>query len=194
MELVHLLCAVLVAIPMLYMSKATLTYLIDPLSLRKYPSPGVFAAATPFWLLKEQWMQQRSRNTHHQHQKLGDVIRIAPNLLMFNIPEAVTDIYGHQAARKLVKDEFYDRQAGDEHDTVNVRDHSDHAQRRKYLSNSFALKTVTDMEPVIRENFQRLLDHIDHNIISHESSRSGILDIRKWLGILILELSKAVSS
>jgi benzoate 4-monooxygenase len=176
------------------MSKATLTYILDPLSLRKYPSPGFLAAATPFWVLKEQWMQQRSRNTHYQHQKLGDVIRIAPNLLMFNIPEAVTDIYGHQAARKLVKDEFYDRQAGDEHDTVNVRDHSDHAQRRKYLSNSFALKTVTDMEPVIRDNFQRLLDHIDHSIISDESSRSGILDIRRWLGIPLMKLINVASS
>lgn len=158
--------------------KPLLHYLLDPLNLRKYPAPSFLAATTHFWILKETWLQRRSRSIHRQHEGLGDVIRIAPSLLIFNIPEAVPDIYGHAAARKLVKDTFYDKIAGDERDIVNVIDHGDHSRRRKYLSNSFALKTVTDMEPVIRQNLQRLIDYLDE--IATQSITSQKLDIRRW--------------
>ncbi|KAF5695077.1 cytochrome P450 monooxygenase [Fusarium denticulatum] len=75
-----------------------LHHLPDPLDLRKYPAPS-FLAATHSWILKETWLQRRSRSIHRQHEKLGDVIRIAPSLIIFNIPEAVPDIYGHAAAQ-----------------------------------------------------------------------------------------------
>ncbi|KAM0559916.1 hypothetical protein ACHAPJ_003866 [Fusarium lateritium] len=176
-----LTCLVLVAVPALLVLKTLLTYLLDPLGLKKYPAPSFLAATTQFWVLKETWLQRRSRSIHAQHQKLGNVIRIAPSLVVFNIPEAVPDIYGHAAARKLIKDTFYDKIAGHERDIVNVVDHGDHAQRRKYLSNSFALKTVTDMEPVIRENFQRLLNHVDTVVLSPDKTSPGAtFDIRRW--------------
>ncbi|KAF4964571.1 hypothetical protein FSARC_7530 [Fusarium sarcochroum] len=176
-----LACFVLVVVPAFLVLKTLLTYLFDPLDLKKYPAPSFLAATTQFWVLKETWLQRRSRSIHAQHKKLGNVVRIAPSLVVFNIPEAVPDIYGHAAARKLIKDTFYDKIAGDERDIVNVIDHGDHAQRRKYLSNSFALKTVTDMEPVIRKNFQRLLIHIDTVVLSPDkTSPSAILDIRRW--------------
>ncbi|KAI1021008.1 hypothetical protein LB503_010190 [Fusarium chuoi] len=162
--------------------KPLLHYLLDPLDLRKYPVPSFLAATSHFWILKETWLQRRSRSIHRQHERLGDVIRIAPSLLIFNIPEAVTDIYGHAAARKLVKDTFYDKIAGDERDIVNVINHGDHSRRRKYLSNSFALKTVTDMEPVIRQNLQRLIDYLDE--ITTQSITSQTFDIRRWVQLL----------
>ncbi|KAF5536523.1 benzoate 4-monooxygenase cytochrome P450 [Fusarium napiforme] len=163
-----------------------LHYLLDPLDLRKYPAPSFFAATTQWWILKETWLQRRSRSIHDQHERLGDVIRIAPSLVIFNIPEAVPDIYGHAAARKLVKDAFYDKIADEERDIVNVIDHGDHSQRRKYLSNSFALKTVTDMEPVIRQNFQRLLGYLDE--ISTQYTTSQMLDIRRWFNYFTLDV------
>jgi benzoate 4-monooxygenase len=155
-----------------------LHYLLDPLDSRKYPAPSFLAATAQWWILKETWLQRRSRSIHDQHERLGDVIRIAPSLVIFNVPEAVPDIYGHAAARKLVKDTFYDKIAGEERDIVNVIDHGDHSQRRKYISNSFALKTVTDMEPVIRQNFQTMLDYLDE--IATQDTASQTLDIRRW--------------
>jgi benzoate 4-monooxygenase len=177
-ELAFLIPLTLVAFLVL---KPLLYYLLDPLDLRKYPAPSFLAATTHFWILKETWLQRRSRSIHRQHERLGDVIRIAPSLIIFNIPEAVPDIYGHAAARKLVKDTFYDKTSGEERDIVNVIDHGDHSQRRKYLSNSFALKTVTDMEPVIGQNFQRLLDHLDGVADQSTNIPSGqTIDIRRW--------------
>ncbi|KAF5721613.1 cytochrome P450 monooxygenase [Fusarium globosum] len=166
--------------------KPLLHYLLDPLDLRKYPVPSFLAATTHFWILKETWLQRRSRSIHRQHERLGDVIRVAPSLLIFNIPEAVPDIYGHAAARKLVKDTFYDKIAADERDIVNVIDHGDHSRRRKYLANSFALKTVTDMEPAIRQNLQRLIDYLDE--ITTQSITSQTLDIRQWFNYFTLDV------
>ncbi|KAF5608707.1 benzoate 4-monooxygenase cytochrome P450 [Fusarium pseudoanthophilum] len=163
-----------------------LHYLLDPLDLRKYPASSFLAATSQWWILKETWLQRRSRSIHRQHEKLGDVIRIAPSLIIFNIPEAVSDIYGHAAARNLVKDSFYDKIAGEERDIVNVIDHGDHSQRRKYLSNSFALKTVTDMEPVIRQNFRRMLDYLDE--IANPYTAIQTLDIRRWFNYFTLDV------
>ncbi|KAF9774148.1 hypothetical protein IL306_007898 [Fusarium sp. DS 682] len=177
---------VLVALLAYLILKPFLNYLLDPLDLKKYPAPSFLAATTQFWILKETWFQRRSRSIHRQHEKLGDVIRIAPSLIIFNIPEAVPDIYGHSTARKLVKDTFYDKIAGKERDIVNVIDHGDHSQRRKYLSNSFALKTVTDMEPVIRQNFQKLIDLLDS--VAAENSNSQALDIRRWFNYFTLDV------
>ncbi|KAF5269005.1 hypothetical protein FOXYS1_80 [Fusarium oxysporum] len=185
-ELAFLIPLTLVAFLVL---KPLLYYLLDPLDLRKYPAPSFLAATTHFWILKETWLQRRSRSIHRQHERLGDVIRIAPSLIIFNIPEAVPDIYGHAAARKLVKDTFYDKISGEERDIVNVIDHGDHSQRRKYLSNSFALKTVTDMEPVIGQNFQRLLDHLDGVADQSTNIPSGqTLDIRRWFNYFTLDV------
>ncbi|KAH7236965.1 cytochrome P450 [Fusarium redolens] len=180
---------VLVALIAFLIWRSLLHYVLGPLDLRKYPAPSFLAATTEFWILKETWLQRRSRSIHHQHERLGDVIRIAPSLIIFNIPEAVPDIYGHAAARKFVKDTVYDKIAGEERDIVNVIDHGDHSQRRKYLSNSFSLKTVTDMEPVIRQNLQRLLNHLDDVAAQNTNIPfSQTLDIRRWFNYFTLDV------
>ncbi|KAH7161004.1 cytochrome P450 [Dactylonectria macrodidyma] len=188
--LVRLVLAFVVTLPVLYTLKILIIdYVLDPLGLRKYPSPNFFAATTPLWLLRETWFERRSKAIHEQHQRLGDIVRVGANQLIFNIPEAVTDIYSHSAARKLEKDVFYDAIAGDTHDIVNTRDRGDHSQRRKYLSNAFALRTVVDMEPVIRDNFQRLLDRIDTFITTDpEGKGDQVLDIRRWLNYFTLDV------
>lgn len=96
----------LVGVLIYLMLRPIAIYLVDPLALRKYPSPSLPAAVSPFWLMKQTWPQRRSRSVHEQPKKNGDVIRVGPNQLIFNIPQAVTDIYGHLAARKIVKDVF----------------------------------------------------------------------------------------
>ncbi|MCJ1472228.1 hypothetical protein MMC13_000875 [Lambiella insularis] len=90
------------------------------------------------------------------------MIRVSPNQVVFNNPEAIPDIYGHQHVRKYEEDPFYDHlSSGSYHDIVTVRDHGENSLERRYLTNSFALKTVVEMEDVIRKNFRDRLDSID---------------------------------
>ncbi|KIW19422.1 hypothetical protein PV08_03717 [Exophiala spinifera] len=156
-------------------------YFNDPLDLRKYPAANILAAITPLWLVKETWNQKRSTTIHRLHQKLGPIVRISPDQLVFNDPKAIPEIYGHLQARKFEKDVFYDNlSAGGLHDIVTSRNHDEHSRKRRYLANSFAHKTVVDMEPVIRENFQRLLHRIDDAL--------GPMNIRLWLNYFTLDV------
>ncbi|RFU30275.1 hypothetical protein B7463_g6068, partial [Scytalidium lignicola] len=166
-------------------------YIWDPLDLRKYPAPSMLAAMTPLWLMKTNSGEKRSYVVHEQHQTLGDVIRVGPNTLYFNDPQAVNDIYGHKAISKIAKDSFYDRLAGDFHDIVQERDRGEHARKRKYLSNAFALANVVDMESVIRANLQNLLNRIDTFIDSTskvDGSTVEKFNIRQWLNYFTLDV------
>ncbi|CAI4215970.1 unnamed protein product [Parascedosporium putredinis] len=134
--------------------------------------------------------EKRSYRVHEQHQTLGDVLRVGPNTVYFNDPRAVSDIYGHKAISKIGKDTFYDRLAGDFHDIVQERDRSEHSRKRKYLSNAFALATVVDMEPVIRANFQNMLDRLESFIDStaKEKTEGDRFNIRQWFNFFTLDV------
>lgn len=164
--------------------KPIITYIRDPLDLRKYPSPNLLAAITPLWIVHQTLTGLRSRTIHEQHDRFGDVIRVGPKHLMFNDPRAVKDIYGMTAISRIGKDDFYDRLAGEHHDLVLVRDRPEHARRRKALTNAFALKTVVNMEPVIRDKAQQLLEQIDTRCADGEGDVDkegfGSINIRRW--------------
>ena len=165
--------------------KPIVTYIRDPFDLRKFPSPSLLAATTPLWIVYQTMTQHRSRVIHEQHQRLGDVIRVAPKHLIFNDPQAVKDIYGMTAISRVAKDDFYDRLAGEHHDLVLVRNREEHARRRKALTNAFALKTVVNMEPVIRDKAQQLLQQIDMRCggldgYKEDSTGLGTINIRRW--------------
>lgn len=153
----------------------------DPLKLKKFPAPNILAAATPLWLIQATWSQRRSRILHEEFKRLGDVIRVSPDNIIFNDPAAIKDIYGVLAtSRGVGKDAIYDRMAGDAHDLVQLRDRAEHSSRRKALANAFAAKTVTNMEPVIRQSFHRLVNNIDRLIDVSLSSDESIVNLRLW--------------
>jgi benzoate 4-monooxygenase len=162
--------------------KPIITYIRDPLDLRKFPAPSLLAATTPLWIVYQTLTERRSRIIHEQHERLGDVIRVAPKHLMFNDPRAIRDIYGMTATSRVSKDDFYDRLSGEHHDLVLVRDRPEHARRRKALTNAFALKTVVNMEPTISDKARQLLEQIDARCGGVEGNMEGFgsINIRRW--------------
>jgi cytochrome P450 len=155
-------------------------YVKDPLGLRKYSSPNLLAAIFPAWLFVETMLERRSLSIHEQHKRLGDVIRVSPTHLMFNDPRAIKDIYGMAAISRMGKDTYYDRVAGEYHDLVGIRGRPEHAKRRKALTNAFALKTVTNMEPVIRSNAKNLLQRLDEFCRRSSTHQQETVNIRLW--------------
>lgn len=160
-----------------------IVYLRDPLHLRRFPAPSLLAAITPLWLIRVTWLQNRSRTIHREINRLGtEVIRVAPNHIIFNNPAAIKDIYGVLAiSRGVAKDEFYDRLAGDAHDLVQVRDRGEHSDRRKAIANAFAAKTVVEMESVIRDKALQLVKNMDDLVNkANTSGRKEALNLRLW--------------
>ncbi|KAF7171843.1 hypothetical protein CNMCM6106_006181 [Aspergillus hiratsukae] len=169
--------------------RPVLVYIRDPLGLRKYPAPSWFAALTPLWLVHATWSQNRSRIIHREFQRLGDVIRVSPDHIIFNDPAAVKDIYGVLANSQGVhKDAFYDRVANDSHDLVQLRDRGEHASRRKAIANAFAAKTVVNMESVIRQHFHELLVRIDQEIQKPVTEKVPFLNLRLWFNYFTLDV------
>lgn len=164
-----------------YLSWPVILYLQDPLRLRRYPSPNLFASLSSLWLVKVTWSQRRSRILHDEFLRLGDVIRVAPNHIIFNNPAAIKDIYGVLAlSRGVAKDAFYDRVAGDAHDLVQIRDRGEHSDRRKAIANAFAAKTVINMESVIRKHAMGLFNIIDRHIDGQSPESLKPLNLRHW--------------
>ncbi|RHZ51496.1 hypothetical protein CDV55_102083 [Aspergillus turcosus] len=169
--------------------RPVLVYIRDPLGLRKYPAPSWLAALTPLWLVHATWSQNRSRIIHRELQRLGDVIRVSPDHIIFNDPAAVKDIYGVLANSQGVhKDAFYDRVANDSHDLVQLRDRGEHSSRRKAIANAFAAKTVVNMESVIRQHFQQLLVRIDQEIEKPVTEKEPFLNLRLWFNYFTLDV------
>ena len=177
----RILLALLAGIIFYSLVRPVFLYLKDPLHLRKYPSPNLFAAVAPFWLIRATWSQRRSKTIHDNIGRLGNVIRISPNHLIFNDPAAIKDIYGVLAlSRGVVKDEFYDRLAGDEYDLVQLRSREEHSERRKAIANAFAAKTVVNMESVIRGTLVQLLENIDRSVEQSAENTTANINIRLW--------------
>lgn len=156
-------------------------YFRDPLRLRKFPSPNLFASLTPIWLIKTTWGQSRSKVLHENFQRLGDVTRVSPNQIIFSHPAAIKDIYGVLALSKgVAKDEFYDR-LSDTPDLVLLRDRGVHSERRKAIANAFSAKTVVKMESIIRNTLGQLFDVIDRHVDGQQGDKDlKPLNLRQW--------------
>lgn len=61
--------------------------------LYKYPGP-FFASLTNNWRLLDVWKRDTHITFRRVHEKYGDIVRVAPNVLSFGHPDAIADIYG----------------------------------------------------------------------------------------------------
>ncbi len=57
--------------------------------------PGPFIASlTNFWRVFDVWSRDSHITFRELHERHGDVVRVAPNVLSFGDPNAIADIYG----------------------------------------------------------------------------------------------------
>lgn len=61
--------------------------------LNKYQGPFL-ASLTNNWRLVDVWKRDAHTTFHRLHQEYGDIVRVAPNVLPFGNPAAISDIYG----------------------------------------------------------------------------------------------------
>src|SRR5271155_3647629 len=69
-------------------------WIVDPLSLRRFPGPGA-AKVTPYWLFWQARHVRRFKKVHEAHKKYGKFVRIAPDHISINDPEAIQQVYAH---------------------------------------------------------------------------------------------------
>ncbi|KAK1713911.1 uncharacterized protein CLUP02_17094 [Colletotrichum lupini] len=128
--------------------------------LSKFPGPRL-AAATSWWSTYQQTIVNRSM--HHicidLHAKYGDIVRIGPNRLHFNHPDAYSGIY----RTKFDKDPFMYALLGGDGATVTFVKHQDNKNRKDILHPFFAKSSVYNREQLIQEN----IDKFCSNLVKH---------------------------
>lgn len=60
--------------------------------LNHYPGP-LFASLTNNWRAVDVWRRETHYSFRRIHEKYGEIVRIAPNVLSFANPDAISEIY-----------------------------------------------------------------------------------------------------
>ncbi|KAL5353083.1 hypothetical protein ACLOAV_001113 [Pseudogymnoascus australis] len=142
--------------------------------LASYPGPKSHAATRLTYVFYH-LTGQLPYICHQLHTTYGDVVRIAPDELSFNNPNAWKDIYGHrQGHPPMSKDmAFYNRPASGV-DSLITANRSDHSRYRRLVSHAFSDNALREQEPLIKGYVDLLIQRL------HEHASDGPLDMVAW--------------
>lgn len=162
-------------------------YFRDPLNVRRFPSAGNgVAGITSLWNAYQVCRLRRFKVVHKAHMTLGPVIRIQPDHVSFNVPEAAAQIYGHGS--KVDKADFYEifRSAGGEENIVGTRSRAEHSRKRKMISAGFAMTNVEKMQPMMEGALWDFLQKLDE--LTSEKGIRASLNLRVWMNLLTFDI------
>ncbi|KAG8895941.1 hypothetical protein FRB99_000254 [Tulasnella sp. 403] len=165
-------------------------YFVDPFGYRKHGITGPWLAQfSDVWLARQAARGKRSEAVHKEHLRYGKFVRIAPNHISIDDPEALQTVYAH--GNGTLKTEFYDAFVSIRRGLFNTRDRAEHTRKRKVISHIFSPKNVQDFEPNIRSAMTNLFRQLDSVCSASEGTNSVIgtnyyrkRNQRAWLDIL----------
>ncbi|OCL13583.1 cytochrome P450 [Glonium stellatum] len=149
--------------------------------LRKYPG-SILAAATTIPSMHARIGGKIVKWNHAQHQRYGEVVRVAPNELSFIGPDAWKDVYGYRASGKssFQKElEFYgpDMFAGKEGGTGIIRaDDAAHSRQRRLVSHAFSDKALKEQEPLLKRYVELLVQKINGMVEKDPMAKINMVD------------------
>jgi len=118
--------------------------------LRKYPGPKLWAATRiPYALMIIRGDPHKTILNLHQRYD-ADIVRISPNELSFQHPDAWKDIMGHRSGGGQSWENEKDPDIVEERriDIISAG-RRDHARYRRILSHSFSARSMQDQQPII---------------------------------------------
>ncbi|KAK5081209.1 hypothetical protein LTR05_008003 [Lithohypha guttulata] len=119
--------------------------------LNQYPGP-YFASLTNNWRMLDVWRRDTHITYRRLHEKYGDVVRVAPNVLSFGHPDAIADIYGLN--KGYTKSGYYDvfatvNKGNVVYNLFSTRSEEYHAKLRRSVNHAFSLSTLLQYEPLV---------------------------------------------
>ncbi|RSM09375.1 hypothetical protein CEP52_004197 [Fusarium oligoseptatum] len=146
--------------------------------LHKFPGPKLWAVSIiPY--VRMHLQGQSHKRILELHQKYGPIVRIGPNFLSFNHPDAMKEIRGHRKTG-TGENSKEPHAATPNADNIIGANRPDHQRFRRALANGFSARTMQDQQPIIKS-------YIDSFIrVLHEECADGKepLNIEKWLNFL----------
>ncbi|PWY71706.1 benzoate 4-monooxygenase cytochrome P450 [Aspergillus heteromorphus CBS 117.55] len=163
-------CFLLVALPI-----CQVTYNISLHPLRKYPGPKLASVSSlynTYWDCTGRHHVQ-IKNLHDQY---GDVIRWAPNTLVYRNSGAWKDIYSHRrhGMEAFQKDPKLYRSGPSGVSLIGAND-ADHARQRRLLSHAFSERALSEQGPLIQRYVDLLLTR-QRTL----ATASKLVDVAEW--------------
>ncbi|KAF2008708.1 cytochrome P450 [Aaosphaeria arxii CBS 175.79] len=127
------------------------------------------------------WRGRQPYDVRDLHRDYGPVVRIAPDLLSFTSPSAWQDIYGHQAAKNLVKYGYF--RVREDAQPMLTSFGADHVRQRTAFSHGFSDRAISEQEPALAQHIEQFLAQL------RKSSRDRtIVDVGTMLRFLSFDI------
>ena len=110
--------------------------------LRRFPGP-FWATVSDFWKFRVVFTNSGHIRAPGLHQKHGPVMRVAPNLLVFNDPKLLPQVY-HRKADKT--DTYSAAILGEITPPFQTQRHDQHAVKRKRVAHSYSMTNLRKFE------------------------------------------------
>ncbi|RSM03390.1 hypothetical protein CDV31_010524 [Fusarium ambrosium] len=160
----------------------TIIYQLFFSPLRKFPGPKLWAVSIiPY--VRMHLQGQSHQKILELHQKYGPIVRIGPNFLSFNHPDAMKEIRGHRKTG-TGENSKEPHAVTPNADNIIGANRPDHQRFRRALANGFSARTMQDQQPIIKS-------YIDSFIrVLHEECADGKepVNIEKWFNFLTFDL------
>ncbi|KAF2422852.1 cytochrome P450 [Tothia fuscella] len=136
--------------------------------LARYPGP-ILWAISPIPSIYHLLRGRISFQYKILHDQYGPVIRVMPNELAFNTPQAFEDIYGHRVGRvNMNKDPIHVGavEAIPGATNLTMADEKDHGRQRRALAHAFSQKALMEQESILQgyvDKFVLKLREMAHN-------------------------------
>ncbi|KFZ17915.1 hypothetical protein V502_04359 [Pseudogymnoascus sp. VKM F-4520 (FW-2644)] len=151
--------------------------------------PGPFGAAwTDAWWFYHLFTGRVTWKNHDWHKRYGPIVRIAPNHLSFNSPQAIKDCYGFSQSNEgyCLKDpEFFLESVYGSWNIINENTKEEHSRMRKMLSYAFSTKALLEQECVIIKSIEDFMYQTENTL--SEDGKNGV-NITKWFNNLTFNI------
>ena len=126
----------------------------------------------------------------HLHKKYGEVVRIGPNTLSFNHPDAIRDIYG--PGKNFVKPAQYSVFVAVTHgrptptlfSTIDKRYHD---SVRRCISQAFSMTSLISYERFVDQSIEMFMSQLRERF-ADRASQEGVVDLSRWLHFYALDV------
>ncbi|KAJ5317205.1 hypothetical protein PENANT_c059G08193 [Penicillium antarcticum] len=157
---------------------------IHPLS--RYPGPKL-AAITPLVHLLWDIQGKQHSTMKALHDKYGDVVRIAPNALVYRAATAWKDIYGHRKKghKIFLKDPALYAPTPNGVNAIITANEEDHSRMRRLLTHAFSNQALRAQEEILQKYADMFISKLQETL---GSSASKDLDITRWFNFTTFDL------
>jgi cytochrome P450 len=154
--------------------------------LSRYPGPRL-AAATPLVHLLWDVQGKQHSTIKRLHDVYGDVVRIAPNSLVYRAAPAWRDIYGHRKKghQTFRKDPALYTPTPNGVNAIITANDEQHTRMRRLLAHAFSNKALGEQESILHTYADMLIDKLK-GILGQE--QSPVVDLTRWFNYTTFDL------